>query len=122
MKYTFDWKDIVHGQIEIEADNGVEAERMFRNMTIEQRLKLSDTGADKDTLEIKFVDIGFGDIQTPEEWLDAITKREGMWITELELEAYYNREKSRYGSTHQPLKDGRFGEKLGSGRTRKTES
>ena len=29
MKYLFDWKDTIHGQIEIEADSGVEAERLF---------------------------------------------------------------------------------------------
>ena len=69
-KYRFGWKDIVHGQIEIDADSGVEAERLFRDMKIEERLQLSVTGADKDTLEIKFVDIGFGDIQTSEEWED----------------------------------------------------
>jgi hypothetical protein len=68
MTYTFDWKDVVHGQIEIEAENGVEAERLFREMPLEQRLAASNVGVDKDTLDIKFVDVGFGDIQTPEEW------------------------------------------------------
>ena len=32
--YKFDWKDVVHGQIEIEAENGVEAERLFREMPL----------------------------------------------------------------------------------------
>jgi len=68
MKYKFDWKDIIHGQIEIEADSGVEADRMFREMTPEQRISLSAIDADKNTLELKFVDAGFGDIQTPQEW------------------------------------------------------
>ena len=70
MTYTFDWKDVVHGQIEIEAENGVEAERLFREMTLNQRLAASNVGVDNDTLDIKFIDVGFGDIQTPEEWED----------------------------------------------------
>ena len=68
MTYTFDWKDVVHGQIEIEAESGVEAERLFREMTLEQRLAASNLGADRDTLKIKFVDAGLGDIHTQEEW------------------------------------------------------
>ena len=71
MTYTFDWKDVVHGQIEIEAENGVEAERLFREMSLEQRLASSNVGVDKDTLDIKFVDVGFGDIRTKEEWNEA---------------------------------------------------
>ena len=70
MTYTFDWKDVVHGQIEIEVENGIEAERLFREMSLEQRLASSNVGVYKDTLDIKFVDVGFGDIQTPEEWED----------------------------------------------------
>ena len=72
MKYTFDWKDVVHGQVEIEAENGVQAETLFRQMSLEQRLKASSIDADKDTLEIKFVDAGIGDVHTAEEWNDDI--------------------------------------------------
>ena len=68
MTYTFDWKDVVHGQIEVDAENGIEAERIFREMSLEQRLAISNLGADRNTLDIKFVDLGFGDIQTAEEW------------------------------------------------------
>ena len=71
MTYTFDWKDVVHGQIEIEAESGVEAERLFREMPLEQRLAASNVGVDKDTLDIKFVDVGFGDFRTKEEWNEA---------------------------------------------------
>ena len=71
MTYTFDWKDVVHGQIEIDAESGVEAERLFREMSLEQRLAASNVGVDKDTLDIKFVDVGFGDIRTKEEWNEA---------------------------------------------------
>ena len=68
MTYTFDWKDVVHGQIEIDAENGIEAERLFREMSLKQRLAASNLGADRDTLKIKFVDAGLGDIHTQEEW------------------------------------------------------
>ena len=68
MKYTFDWKDVVHGQIEIEAEDGVEAERLFLEMSLEQRLAKSNLGADRDTLIIKFIDAGLSDIHTKEEW------------------------------------------------------
>ena len=43
MTYTFDWKDVVHGQIEIEAESGVEAERLFREMSLKQRLASSNS-------------------------------------------------------------------------------
>ena len=72
MKYVFDWEDIVHGQIEIEADSGVEADRLFGEMNIAQLLRASSIDADKDTLEIKFVDAGLGDVHTLEEWNDGI--------------------------------------------------
>jgi len=68
MTYTFDWRDVVHGQIEIEAENGVEAEKLFREMSLEQRLAVSILGADNDKVQIKFVDAGLGDIHTEEEW------------------------------------------------------
>ena len=68
MTYKFDWTDVVHGQVEIEAKNGVEAERLFRDMSLERRLKTSSIDADKDTLEIKFVDARFCDVHTLEEW------------------------------------------------------
>jgi hypothetical protein len=41
MIYKFDWTHVVKGQIEIEANNGVEAEKLFREMTTEQRLSSS---------------------------------------------------------------------------------
>ena len=47
MKYKFDWKDTIHGQIEIEAASGVEAERLFREMNTAQRLRASFIDADK---------------------------------------------------------------------------
>ena len=41
MTYKFDWTHVINGQIEIEAKNGVEAEKLFREMTTEQRLSSS---------------------------------------------------------------------------------
>ena len=70
--YKFDWQDIVHGQIEIEAESGVEAERILHEMKLQERLNLSDFGVDKDKLKIKFVDLGFDDLLTPEEWEDGL--------------------------------------------------
>lgn len=70
--YQFDWKDIVHGHIEIEADSGLEAERLFRDMKLQQRLDASTLDVDKDTLKIKFVDVGFDDLLTQEEWNDGL--------------------------------------------------
>ena len=68
--YKFDWKDIVHGQIEIEANSGIEAEQLFRDMALTQRLQTSIVGSDKHTLDIKFVDMGIDDIVTNKEWQD----------------------------------------------------
>ena len=68
MKYVFDWKDTIHGQIEIEAACGVEAEQIFRKMKLQDRLSASQIDADKDTLKIKFVDLGFSDLLTHKEW------------------------------------------------------
>ncbi len=70
--YKFDWQDVVHGQIEIEAESGVDAERILHEMNIQERLNLSEVGGDKDTLKIKFVDLGFDDLLTPEEWEDGL--------------------------------------------------
>ena len=70
--YKFDWQDIVHGQIEIEAESGVEAEQILHAMKLQERLNLSKVGVDRDTLKIKFVDLGFDDLLTPEEWEDGL--------------------------------------------------
>ena len=68
--YKFDWQDVVHGHIEVEADSGVEAEQIFRKMKLQERLNSSQIDADKDTLKIKFVDLGFDDLLTHKEWED----------------------------------------------------
>ena len=60
--YKFDWQDVVHGQIEIEAESGVKAEQILHEMKLQERLNLSQVGVDNDTLKIKFVDLGFDDL------------------------------------------------------------
>ena len=56
--YRFDWKDIVYGSIEIEAENGMKAEEKLMEMTIEELLKISKLGTDKGNRTIRFVDAG----------------------------------------------------------------
>ena len=51
--YKFDWQDVVHGQIEIEAENGVEAEQTLHEMKLQERLNLSKVGVDKGTQKIQ---------------------------------------------------------------------
>ncbi len=47
----------------------MEAEQIFiSKMKLQERLNSSKIGVDKDTLKIKFVDVGFDDLLTPEEW------------------------------------------------------
>lgn len=72
--YKFDWQDVIHGHIEVEAESGMEAEQIFRKMKLQERLNSSKIGVDKDTLKIKFVDVGFDDLLTPEEWEDGLKK------------------------------------------------
>ena len=51
MTYKFDWTHVINGQIEIEAKNGVEAEKLFREMTIQQRLSASKLDTNDDALQ-----------------------------------------------------------------------
>jgi hypothetical protein len=70
--YKFDWQDVVHGHIEVDADSGVEAEQIFRKMKLQDRLNSSQIDADQDSLKIKFVDVGFDDLLTHKEWEDGL--------------------------------------------------
>ena len=72
MTYKFDWTHVINGQIEIEAKNGVEAEKLFREMTTEQRLSSSKLDVNNDALQIRYVDAGLGDIHTEAEWVAGI--------------------------------------------------
>ena len=68
MTYKFDWTHVINGQIEIEAKNGAEAEKLFREMTMEKLLSTSQLHVDNDALTIRYVDAGLGDVHTYEEW------------------------------------------------------
>ena len=37
MKFTFDWEDVVRVKIEIYAKNGLEAEYIFKQMSLSER-------------------------------------------------------------------------------------
>ena len=56
--YRFDWKDVIHGTIEIEATCGNDAEEEFMNMSLKDLLKRSNYNSDKNEREIRFADAG----------------------------------------------------------------
>ena len=56
--YKFDWKEEIHGSLEIQAENGIQAEEKFKEMSVNELLKRSQTGSDGNTRAIKFVDAG----------------------------------------------------------------
>ena len=57
-KYRFDWKDIIHGNIEIEANCGKDAEKILMNMSLNDLLQSSQHNSDKNEREIRFADAG----------------------------------------------------------------
>jgi len=68
MVFKFNWTHVIKGQIEIQAKNGVEAERLFREMATKQRLSSSKLDVNNEALKIRYVDAGLGDVHTAEEW------------------------------------------------------
>ena len=57
-KYRFDWKDVIHGSIEIEANCGNDAEEILMNMSLKDLLLNSQYNSDKNEREIRFADAG----------------------------------------------------------------
>ena len=57
-KYRFDWKDVIHGSIEIDAKCGNDAEEILMNMSLRDLLKNSQYNSDKKEREIRFADAG----------------------------------------------------------------
>ena len=57
-KYRFDWKDVIHGTKEIEANCGNDAEEILMNMSLKDLLKSSQHSSDKKEREIRFADAG----------------------------------------------------------------
>ena len=68
MVFKFNWTHVIKGQIEIQAKNGVEAERLFREMATKQRLSSSKLDVNNEAFKIRYVDAGLGDVHTAEEW------------------------------------------------------
>ena len=69
MIYKFNWTQTIHGEIEIKANSGTEAEQIFREMKIERQIASStNIQSDKQKLVIDFVDIGFVDLVSGTEW------------------------------------------------------
>ena len=57
-KYRFDWKDIIYGSIEIEANCGKDAEEILMNLSLKDLLKKSQSNSDKNERAIRFADAG----------------------------------------------------------------
>mgnify|MGYP001434809008 CR=1 FL=1 len=69
MTYKFHWKEVIHGQVEIEASSGVEAEEIFKSMSLTERmLKSKQKSSDKSNLKINYVDLKFAEALSGEEW------------------------------------------------------
>ena len=57
-KYRFDWKDVIHGSIDIEANCGKDAEEILMNLSLKDLLENSQSNSDKNEREIRFADAG----------------------------------------------------------------
>ena len=68
MKFSFDWEDVVRGKIEIDAKNGLEAESIFKQMSLSERQEKSSMLRDNDDTKITFVDFEWSDTLTYDEW------------------------------------------------------
>ena len=54
--YKFDFKEIIHGSVEIEAEHGLQAEEKFMQMSLKDLLSLSAPASDGTKRKIRFVD------------------------------------------------------------------
>ena len=67
--YKIDWKDVVYGTIEIDAENGLDAENKLMNMSLKELLEKSSTGSEKIDREIRLISPGqLLEPMTSEEW------------------------------------------------------
>ena len=57
-KYRFDWKDVIYGSIEIEANCGKDAEEILMNLSLNDLLEKSQSNSDKNERAIRFADAG----------------------------------------------------------------
>ena len=53
--YRFDFKEVIHGSLEIEAEHGIEAEQKFMDMSLRDLLKYSNHASDGTERKIRFV-------------------------------------------------------------------
>ena len=53
--YRFDFKEVIHGTLEIEAEHGVEAEQKFMDMSLRDLLQHSNHTNDCAARNIRFV-------------------------------------------------------------------
>ena len=69
-KYQFDWKNIVTGTIELEAEDGTSAEEKLMTLTLKELLDKSKYVSDDKGREIRFVDTNdsFIDSMEEKEW------------------------------------------------------
>ena len=56
-KYKFDWEKTIAGTIEIEANNGAEAEQQLRKLSLNNLISNSKYLTGEENLRIRFVDI-----------------------------------------------------------------
>ena len=56
MKFTFDWEQVVRGEIEIDAENGQKAEAIFQQMSLSQKIDKSVLANSNDSSKIQFVE------------------------------------------------------------------
>ena len=69
--YKFDFRENIFGRIEIEAENDLQAEEMFFEMSSKKLLKNSSSKYEQSSREIRFVDLGgYFDSMTADEWDD----------------------------------------------------
>ena len=68
--YKFDFKEIIHGSVEIEAEHGVEAEEKFMKMSLKDLLSRSQHASDGTEREIRFVVASIHESLELEDWED----------------------------------------------------
>jgi len=79
MKFEFSWKEQFEGKIEIDAKNGNEAERIFNELTLKEKIDGSSPKSVDETKEIKFVDFAWVDNLTYEEWISEWSISDNEW-------------------------------------------
>ena len=66
--HRFDFKEVIYGSLEIEAEHGVEAEQKFMDMSPRELLQHSNHTSDGNERKIRFVTAPSEYGSEPEEW------------------------------------------------------